>query len=819
MVVLSPRTVYAPGREPPKAEIIQLLEQIMGTSSAPAIVKLTKAALDLVTPASENYGGVVLNDPDPAKNGYYYRSAGTWVIGRGFPDTLARVALSGSGTAQTGVVNAGVNPATVEVFFAKVVTENTGAMTLSISGGAAKPVVNLAGNPLSAGEWTGMVLFYPNDFDQYQLLVDAGAAAAAAQSATDAGTARAGAELARDQAQAAASSVSPTEYPSIAAAAALTPVAAPDFIRTAGYAAAGDGGGALYKKAASEPSHTGKFSITLSDAVTVVWYEIAETIPNVLMFGATEADLYTGAQAALNYLAAVGGGSMRFPGGSYTLGTSLVCPADDATLLLDDNCTINHNTPDYMALQMQGARGVVRGGISGGFVGPAAWDPVDGSGSLPFAVIKFTGEKGRVERTRIFNIRRVGIQFKDVNNGIVEGCWIEGNQPYPTYPLLLTNLHGIHFDAGSEASWGNYRAINNTIKTVTQGIDLASYGGGGGSSGEAHGCVFTGNTFEDIWDHAIYTNYADGCVITGNNFSDCHIAVAASGPRHVISGNSFVSRGTTTLESHIPGISLRDPQYCVVSDNTFFGTTSANSPVHIDFRVLSADACFNVCANNTMRIAGGNSTAIRFSYLNDASRFIYDNIIEGNNITALGRSSVQGIIQIDGNPANSGVGNTGNIIRGNRISQIGAAPAVFLESCVATQIDGNTFKLSYGAPSAITLEAVQMSRCSQCVVSSNLYIVGPGQGANITYRGMRETTSASMNEVRNNRSYINTGAAGFSFSEFNPFSGSSKLLAIYGGTGAPGAAVRAGSQYTRYDGGAGTSFYVNEADGVNWVGK
>jgi len=51
------------------------------------------------------------------------------------------------------------------------------------------------------------------------------------------------------------------------------PITAPDFIRTAGYAAAGDGGGALYKKAVAEPSHAGKLSITLAGATTA-WYEI-----------------------------------------------------------------------------------------------------------------------------------------------------------------------------------------------------------------------------------------------------------------------------------------------------------------------------------------------------------------------------------------------------------------------------------------------------------------------------------------------------------------------------------------------------------------
>lgn len=72
----------------------------------------------------------------------------------------------------------------------------------------------------------------------------------------------------------------------VAEATAYAPVAAPSIIRTGGHTTAGDGGGALYKKVASEPSHAGKFSITLSDAVTVVWYEIAERVLTERMFGA-----------------------------------------------------------------------------------------------------------------------------------------------------------------------------------------------------------------------------------------------------------------------------------------------------------------------------------------------------------------------------------------------------------------------------------------------------------------------------------------------------------------------------------------------------
>jgi hypothetical protein len=181
---------------PDKPEIRAMLKAIRD-SGGKAITKRTLAALNAVTPPDESYMGIVLTGVGA---GYYSREAGSWVFGRGFPDTFARVALSGSGAAQTGVVQAGVNPALIEVFFAKVATANTGAMTLSISGEAARPVVNLAGNPLSAGEWTGMVMFYLNDANQYQLLIDAGAAAAAAasasaaqQSAQDAADAAAGA--------------------------------------------------------------------------------------------------------------------------------------------------------------------------------------------------------------------------------------------------------------------------------------------------------------------------------------------------------------------------------------------------------------------------------------------------------------------------------------------------------------------------------------------------------------------------------------------------------------------------------------------------
>lgn len=54
-----------------------------------------------------------------------------------------------------------------------------------------------------------------------------------------------------------------------------------DFLRTAGYSTAGDGGGALYMRVISEPSHAGK--IQSNDGA---WWELSELTVNPVMFGA-----------------------------------------------------------------------------------------------------------------------------------------------------------------------------------------------------------------------------------------------------------------------------------------------------------------------------------------------------------------------------------------------------------------------------------------------------------------------------------------------------------------------------------------------------
>lgn len=76
-------------------------------------------------------------------------------------------------------------------------------------------------------------------------------------------------------------------FSTVALAEDYSPVVAPDYARTSGYASAGDYGGALYKLVATEPAwDLGKFPIVMPDRTTTKWYGLAEWEANQYMFDA-----------------------------------------------------------------------------------------------------------------------------------------------------------------------------------------------------------------------------------------------------------------------------------------------------------------------------------------------------------------------------------------------------------------------------------------------------------------------------------------------------------------------------------------------------
>lgn len=95
-----------------------------------------------------------------------------------------------------------------------------------------------------------------------------------------------------------------------------------EWVRTAGYAASGDGGGALYKRALSEPSHAGKFQ-----SADGAWWELCSE-PTAYTFGAI-GDGISNDRVALSALAeycAIKSKEMRLGAGVFFCGNAgIVC--------------------------------------------------------------------------------------------------------------------------------------------------------------------------------------------------------------------------------------------------------------------------------------------------------------------------------------------------------------------------------------------------------------------------------------------------------------------------------------------------------------
>lgn len=290
--------VPSSGAHPPKkAEIREwgtYVEALYAAVQAGGgVVFQTKASMTLGYAA--NQIAWVVADATAANNGIYQKQgasgSGSWLKVAELPYSVIYAQNDNSGTANAVKATASVPVSTAaysQLITVPFTVANTGAMTLSINNETPRPLVTNTGQAIAAGYMQpGMAAFVQIDgAGKYRLFSygDASAIQAAAEAA------RTGAEAARDAAQAAVSSIVPNTFATRAAATAYSPVVAPDFLSIAGYTVSGDGGAALYKKVGSQPSHAGKFSITLQNA-TVVWYEIAEEVLRPEMFGAIGNDI------------------------------------------------------------------------------------------------------------------------------------------------------------------------------------------------------------------------------------------------------------------------------------------------------------------------------------------------------------------------------------------------------------------------------------------------------------------------------------------------------------------------------------------------
>lgn len=319
---------------PKKVEIREwgtYIEQLHAAAQAGGgVVFQTKAAMTLGYAA--NQIAWVVADPIAASNGIYQKQggsgSGSWTRVADLPYSFIRASNSGAGAANAIVATTGIPlPAASygALILMNVASANSGPVTLAINGAAAKPLVTISGNALAAGYLlAGMLVAFVDAGTNFRLLTDV--ASSAIQAASEAAAIAAKADADRANAAAgvavgAMTTVIDPQFATKATAEAFRPVLAPDYIRTAGYAAAGDGGGALYKKVAVQPTHAGKLSITLLGGA-VVWYELADTEVIARNFNIiiAPADSTGALQSAINYSAAKANGPVYLPSGDFVVG-------------------------------------------------------------------------------------------------------------------------------------------------------------------------------------------------------------------------------------------------------------------------------------------------------------------------------------------------------------------------------------------------------------------------------------------------------------------------------------------------------------------
>lgn len=519
-------------------------------------------------------------------------------------------------------------------------------------------------------------------------------------------------------------------------------------------------------------------------------------------------DISDALNAAYAALALNGSGTVVIPNGAWTMSEKAICSGNKIRTYFCLGAEIAYDTADDIAFAVSGDDCWFDG--PGLLEGPEEWDAGDGSSQPTYGVVFVTGEGFVATGLRLLNIKRLGIACVGVTNVQIKDCDIDGNQPSPTFPITATFHFGIFLDAGAAESLGNFQVQGNKIRNCTQGVGVQSFGGGPFNQ---RSFVAVGDTFEGMWDHAYYTNYTGGGVISSATFHRCHLPIAMSGPNNIVKGVTHYTEETADPDQRdvASTVSMRDPVNCIVSGVSIVGhgdSISGETVIGVDLISVEADPLENnVIENISMKVLTGKAQAVRITSANGVHRNIISNIAFTGGV----RDGL-GVVEISG-------ASSGN--RNNQVSNINAkvtsgdaSYGLSISKGSNCLVEGVTYEIAFSAGSAQAHAAVALIDCNDCRVDNTMPVNYSGTGTNITLYGVREFTAGLRNEVNFVKPTIGGSVTAI---QVGPITGTSKLLFRSAGEGAPTFAVRAGSEWNRTDGGAGTSKYINQGDGNTWA--
>lgn len=660
----------------------------------------TKAQADGSLAYPANTMAWVLGDATASNNGIYQKigasGSGSWQRRGDLPYSYIKATNAGAGTANAiaATTPVPVPGADGGALIALNITDaNTGAAVVSFNGAAALTIVGVGGEPVSAGDLVvGMIVAGYKSGTEFRLITDTSSAAnkAAAEAAqAKAEAAEAGAEAARDIAAGYASdAVSQGNVPIYATVAGMSELSVPagiSALRVNGYAAAGDGGRALYKRVDSEPTHAGKFQ-----SADGAWWEIAEEVITPLMLGAI------GDGVALD-------------------GANVVAAAEiGRDLQLPDRSVFNMD--GYTVTPVPGQR----------IIGPGKMvkTATTGNGSFlePFIRIEDVSDVvvDGIEFFMPADARRLAVSMKSASRITIQNCRSMGNETFCFIFRFCSFINVVN----------NF--ISGGMVGVATGGDISPTTGGGGVPG-----------IDDI--DGLVTNVR----IAGNFITGCSseaIDINWDTQRCLIQGNICIANNITAGEEEIDigGGTCRD---IIISNNIIRGSAGTSS-IGITLKLATTNIIIASNSIQSLDVANANGVGIRIYYqcvnitvannhINSACRGIsayggsqfvriIDNVVENVQRTGIAIGG-DGLSMVDADVRGNKVRNTG--LDTSESAQTRSAIAV--HDCAYPRVADNYVNLAGNASSGAGLGIAVYSTSAEAIVSGNRVESAGGRGISV----------------------------------------------------------------------------------------
>lgn len=396
--------------------------------------------------------------------------------------------------------------------------------------------------------------------------------------------------------------------------------------------------------------------------------------------------------------------------------------------------------------------------------------------------------------TRAF-VRVLASADAEVRSLVVTGKTVSVLMETSDY-CVVDDIHTIGFGTASTTQTGPPAAdVKNHTGTFIKDCDYASVTrikarslGSAvlvGSTSE-HGTI-TDVQANNCFDNTVYIssgNYWSVSKVT----THCSAGSLGSGVKTRGSGNSVTG---CTVDGHAVGITMTPIDSLpgtggACTGNTIQNTVQAGIYLAIATSTYLTDV--TITGNTLINTVTGASSAAAIQ-----SSGADNVVIEGNVIN--GCAGTAGAIQLEG--PNNGTRVSYTVTR-NRITA--AATGILLEFVDNSLIEGNVGK-------TISARFIDMFDCDSNRVAANKMF--SSAAATI----VRSDSSSTENELLDN--------SGGVYSLANDGSGNALNYVRHRGTGAPTINAKAGSTYSRSDGGAITSTYVKESStgSTNWVAK